>query len=155
MTDNTEENVGPAKGDDVTTPAVTELGVEEARRTQFPSLHGQEGVEVAERSADETADEATKFRKDFVLIKADYDGGDKKSIHAANKDAVRQFLINQGLRPTGDVSVSTKAHPDGVSIILTYKVAATPAIIVENPDVAHARVDGEPPLDAAPEGDDK
>ena len=48
--------------------------------------------------------------------------------HEPNKAATRQYAIDAGLWPTGDVSFkSAKKHPDGVSWILTYSVDAIPA----------------------------
>lgn len=112
---------------------------------EFPSLVGEPEVEVAERSQDETADEADTFRKDFVLLKSEYDLGDKEAIHAANEDAVRQILMQNGLRPEqATITHRTKKHPDGASIIITYRAKAVPAAVTNDPEVAHARVDGEP-----------
>jgi hypothetical protein len=91
-------------------------------------------VEVAARSAD-MEEPSTEHRKVFVLgpnpaspdtnpytEAAGYD-------HEPNKAATRQYAIDSGLWPTGDVRVvgRAKKHPDGVSWVLTYAVEVIPA----------------------------
>lgn len=138
---------------ETTSTTVKELGVEEVREAQFPAHLGDPGVEIAERTTDTTASSVEKYRKDFVLLKRDYVGGDKKGIHAANRDAVRQFLIGLGLRayPDEKIGVTTKDHRDGASIVLTYTVAVTPASVADEPNLEHTRVDGEDPFEAVDE----
>lgn len=112
---------------------------------EFPALDGAPGVEVAERSADVTKADTLTHRKDFVLLKADYEGNDKAELHRANVEAARQYLISQGMRPTGDGKfTSSTDHPDGVSITLHYDVPVVPAVTAtvadEGVDVVHAHV---------------
>lgn len=134
---------------DTTNTTVKELGVEEVKASQFPSRHDAEGVEIAERTTDTDASSVEKYKKDFVLLKRDYVGGDKSAIHAANRNAVRQFLIGLGLRayPDAEIKVSTKSHRDGASIILSYSVDVTPAAVADEPRLEHTRVDGEDPFE--------
>lgn len=87
---------------------------------------------VARRSADITAGSSDDHVKVFIL------GPGAKPIesngynHEANKAATRQYMIDNGLRPTGDVAVkSIKKHTDGVSWAIAYTVAATPADVFE------------------------
>jgi hypothetical protein len=91
-------------------------------------------AEVALRSADQSDKPTSEHRKIFVL------GPDPSSPtanpyteakgydHEPNKAATRQYAIDQGLWPTGDVRfVSGKRHADGVSWELTYAVPVEPA----------------------------
>lgn len=129
---------------DIDKSAGDELTDEEKVEEQFPSLIGEPELEVGKRSNDaENDDERDTFKKVFVLPKADYEGGDKSAIHRANEDAVRQFLINQGLRPLGPITHSAKAHPDKFSVNITYLAKAVPAAVTTDFAVAHARVDGQ------------
>lgn len=139
-----------------TNPAVRELGVEEVRQAQFPSTLDENEVEIAERTTDTTASSVSKYKKDFVLLKADYVGGDKAGIHANNRAAVRQFLINLGLRayPDAEIAVSTKNHRDGKSITLSYTVEVTPAAVAEEARLVHTRTDGGDPFEGEPEAEE-
>jgi hypothetical protein len=106
---------------------------------QHPALAGAPEVEVADRSADQDDTPTLRHHKDFVIPARDYfpDGLD----HTANIDATRQFLINEGLRPTGDVTFDgAEKHPDGYSMILHYSGPVIPAVIAGQFDVAHAPV---------------
>jgi hypothetical protein len=124
---------------------------------EFPSIAGEgtgdddlsnkPEVEVAERSQDEDSATATVHRKDFVVLKAAWSEDDapvdvdKK--HVDNIEATRQYLMHQGLRPTGDGKFTgSEDHPDGVSLILHYEVPVTPAIIAgqKGDKVNHAHV---------------
>jgi hypothetical protein len=90
-------------------------------------------VEIGARSADmETP--STEHRKVFVLGPNPYQTGTNPYTessgydHEPNKAATRQYAIDGGMWPTGDVRhVSTKRHPDGESWILTYAVDVIPA----------------------------
>jgi hypothetical protein len=124
-------------------PTAAEQKAHEQALPQHPALDGHEGIEVAERSQDETRLSTTTHRKDFVLLASAYGSNDKDEIHRANIEATRQAMIGQGLRPTGDGKfVSSEKHPDGKSITLTYEVPAKPSVVVtvEEPDVLHAHV---------------
>jgi hypothetical protein len=119
---------------------------------QWPSLGDEANgldekpeVEVAERSQDVEAPTAKVHRKDFVVLKSAWEGDlaavDVEQKHRDNVEATRQYLIHQGLRPTGDGKFAGKEdHPDGVSLILHYDVPVTPAVIAEGDAVVHAHV---------------
>lgn len=52
--------------------------------------------------------------------------------HEANKAAVVQYMLSQGMRPTGDVRVaSIELHSNGQSWNITYAVPARPASELE------------------------
>lgn len=84
---------------------------------------------IAERSADIDAETATEHRKVFVLPPGPKPTEANGFDHRANYAATRQYAIQQGLRPTGDVRlVSTKPFgPGDASWALTYAVPAVPA----------------------------
>lgn len=90
-------------------------------------------VEIAARSAD-MDEPSTTHEKVFVLgpgignpSKNPYTEANGYD-HQPNKDATRQYAIDQGMWPTSDVSFkSAKRHPDGASWILTYTVDVIPA----------------------------
>lgn len=150
-------------------PTAAEERAAEQAIPQHPALDGNVGVEVAERSQDETRLSTDVHRKDFVLLASAYGSNDKDEIHRANIEATRQAMIGQGLRPTGDGKFAgSEKHPDGKSITLTYEVPAKPTVVVtaEEPDVLHAHVTLDDqheaeknghtdPSDPAPEGDEK
>lgn len=97
-------------------------------------------TEVAGRSADVDEVKTETHRKEFVHGPGKYTVANGFS-HEANIAAVRQYLINTGLRPVGDVEhVSTRTHEDGVSKVLAYEVEAVPAHLAEAYEVAHAHV---------------
>lgn len=109
-------------------------------------------VEVAARSAD-MDEPGTEHEKVFVLGPAPR-GHDSSNPyteargydHEPNKAATRQYAIDSGLWPTGDVEVkSAKRHPDGESWILTYAVPVIPAN--DAPDGSQS------PAVVAPDGD--
>lgn len=82
-------------------------------------------AEVEQRSADQDKASLT-HTKQFVL--GPTSGYAKGYDHEPNKAATRQYAIDQGLWPTGDVKfVGAKTHADGVSLVLTYKVPVIPA----------------------------
>lgn len=97
--------------------------------------------EVAARSAD-TVKPSDHFTKVFVLGPGTYTAAVGFD-HDPNKAATRQYAIDAGLWPTADVEhVSTKTHDDGVSKVLTYRVAVAPAHLV-GPESPHPEVVGE------------
>lgn len=115
-------------------------------------------VEIAARSADMDTPSNT-HEKQFVLGPNPYAAGKNPYTEAAgydhepNKAATRQYMIDSGLWPTGDVAhKSTKKHPDGVSWILTYTVDAIPA--ADAPDGSQTpRVVGSDGADVAKDAD--
>jgi len=114
------------------------------RETQFPALAGEPDVEVAERTIDYGSptfggDPAgtTRHVKDFVTPKGAYED-EADAVNVRNINAVRQAMVNQGLRPDGDVDFEGATdHPDGVSVILRYGVKAVPAVIASTYDTQH------------------
>lgn len=132
----TEENTTPEAGDspDLTTPeehAEASEGVEPDEHVSDPGV--PDDVEVAARSAD-MSEPSTTHEKVFVVGPNPYQTGRNPYTeasgfdHEPNKAATRQYAIDAGLWPTGDVSFkSAKKHPDGVSWILTYSVDVIPA----------------------------
>lgn len=128
------------------TPTATEQKVYDEAVVQHPALDGGttgEKIEIAERSQDESRPTAAAHRKVFVVLKSAWETTDREVAHLHNIEATRQYMIGQGLRPTGDGKhLSSEDHPDGKSLILTYEVPATPAIVVgaETPLVTHASV---------------
>jgi hypothetical protein len=128
--------------DTLTTPP--EQPNEEAA-LQHPAFAGEPGVEVAERSADVTKPDTTTHRKDFVLQREAFEGNDQTEIHTANIAATRQYLISQGMRPTGDGKFAGSDNlPDGLNVVLHYDVPVTPAVTATVDDegvaVVHAHV---------------
>ncbi len=94
---------------------------------------------IARRSADIEAKEADEYRKVFVLPPGPKPTPANGYAHDANEAATRQYALQAGLYPTGDVRhVSTKQHDNGVSWVLTYavKVVPTERVLVSEPDVA-------------------
>lgn len=82
--------------------------------------------EVALRSPDQLKP-SLEHVKVFVLGPGEYTEAAGYD-HEANKIATRQYAIDAGLWPTGDVRhVSTKKHADGKSKVLTYTVPVIPA----------------------------
>lgn len=140
-----EPEAAPAETPELTPPQEEKLTPNEARQTQHPSLHGQKNVEVAERTPDAELTKAglrktsATHTKVFVAPPGfdltEYD-------HTANIFAVRQYMLNLGLRPVGDVTFDGESvNVDGVSVDLTYSVEAIPSVIATDPDVVHTTVD--------------
>lgn len=160
MTDKPKTETAPDAGlDDDTTSAKTEQVQAEAAdtksddETKAPATahvsDAEADTEVAARSADVDEVKTEVHRKEFVHGPGKYTVASGFS-HEANIAAVRQYLINSGLRPVGEVEhVSTKTHEDGISKVLAYEVEAVPAHLAEAYEVAHAKVvqsdDGEAP----------
>lgn len=116
----------------------TEKDTHRASLRQQPSLFGRPEVEVAERTADTDEAEATEFVKDFVVPKAQFEREDPDAVHARNATAVRQYMVNQGLRPDADVRfVGSDDWWDGVSVVLHYSVGAVPAAVATAFNLAH------------------
>lgn len=135
----TEEQSTSAGADELTTP--------EEHAESFESIDPgvdvsdesvPDDVEIAARSAD-MSEPSNTHEKQFVLGPG---VGKPKSNpyteangydHEPNKAATRQYAIDSGLWPTGDVRFkSGKKHPDGESWILTYVVDVIPAHTAED-----------------------
>lgn len=134
-----ERNPNPGADDELVTPAEhaeafesIEPGVDVADESV------PDDVEIAARSAD-MSEPSTTHEKVFVLGPG---VGNPKSNpyteangfdHDPNKAATRQYAIDSGMWPTGDVAFkSGKRHPDGSSWILTYRVPVIPAHVAED-----------------------
>lgn len=124
-----------AKADKATgTPAI------DPTATQAHVSDATASAEVAARSTDVDEVKTEIHRKEFVHGPGVYTEAGGFS-HEANIAATRQYLINTGLRPVGDVKhVSTRKHEDGVSKVLAYEVEAVPAHLAEAYEVAHPHV---------------
>lgn len=131
----TDQTTPPAGDDeDLVTPeehAEATEGVEPGTDVADPEVPND--VEVAARSADMEEPSLT-HEKTFVLGPNPYQKGRNPYTealgydHEPNKAATRQYAIDSGMWPTGDVEhKSTKKHPDGESWILTYSVPVIPA----------------------------
>lgn len=99
---------------------------------QFPSLSGEPEVEIAERSADVERPASAEHVKVYV-VQRNVDGADfDEAMHQRNIDAMRQSLILQGMRPTGDGQfVGQEDGTDAESVRLTYSIPVVPAAIDE------------------------
>jgi hypothetical protein len=112
----------------------------ESQQMQFPSLAGQSGVEVAERSDDVGAKVSKKHRKVFRVETFGREIGDDFD-HAPNKTATRQFMVDHGLRPVGDVTFAGADPYDDRNTDLAYEVEAVPAAVAkDDPALAHVVV---------------
>lgn len=123
-----------AGADELTTPeehAEAYDDVEPGQDVSDPEV--PDDVEVTSRSAD-MDEPSTTHKKQFVLgpgvgkpTKNPYTEANGYD-HEPNKAATRQYAIDHGLWPTGEVRFkSGKRHPDGESWILTYSVDVIPA----------------------------
>lgn len=108
---------------------------EEAGQMQFPSLAGQPNVEVAERSADVSRGSSKVHRKVFRVFTAGLEFDAASFDHQPNFTATRQYMIDHGLRPLGDVSFVGAEAYDGKNTDLTYQVEAVPAAIDDTADI--------------------
>lgn len=137
--DMTEENTQPtgqdgAGVDELVTPeehAETVESIDPGQHVSEPDVPND--VEIAARSAD-MDEPSTTHEKVFVLGPSPLGGKSNPYTeangydHEPNKAATRQYAIDHGLWPTGDVRFkSGKRHPDGESWILTYVVDVIPA----------------------------
>lgn len=108
----------------------------EARATEREAVDAvSDGALVEARTADTHATEKAERVADDKHIKVFVIPGDSEKPTASNYDhepniaATRQYMMSQGLRPTGDVEFkgSEKFGPGGKSWALTYAVTAVPA----------------------------
>lgn len=120
-----------------------EAEVEEAtevdpQELQFPSDVGADEVEVAKRSSDLDNDDETTIHKKVFVIAPGAELSDED--HLDNIGAMRNQLINQGLRPVEDGEfVGVETNKDGVSQDFTYQVKVVPAHVA-NP-LTYVRVE--------------
>jgi hypothetical protein len=122
---------------DATEPEVVDE-VEEKRPAQTP------GQIIAAKSADVHKASSNEHVKVFVLPPGPKPTPENGYSHEANKAATIQYMLSQGMRPTGDVRhVSTKQHDNGVSWVLTYAVPAVPTGDVEGPSEPDVVTGGE------------
>lgn len=99
-----------------------------ARHEQHPALDGHPDAEVEARSPDGA--DGNRYVKRYV-IPADAYGDGEHYDHGPNAANVVAEARNQGVRPVGDEVTfdAVNDHPDGTSLILTYSMAAIPAVI--------------------------
>lgn len=136
-----QANIADAPTGTVDTPTTLEkLGRADAAQTQFPSLHGQVGVEVAERSADVTTSRTRKHRKVFRVFTAGLDFIVDEFDHRPNFMGTRQYMTSHGLRPVGDVTFVGAEKYDDKNVDLTYEVEALPAAVATEPATANTVV---------------
>jgi hypothetical protein len=108
---------------------------------QFPSVAGQVGVEVAERSADVTTGRTRKHRKVFRVFFGPGDAYDSAAFdHGPNRIATRQYMTSHGLRPIGEVALVSAEPYDDNNVDLVYEVEAIPAAIATDPAQANVVV---------------
>jgi hypothetical protein len=127
---------------------------------QFPSVSdGDSGVEIAERSQDVVSPTATEHVKVYVVQRDPAKAGnveDDEDMHARNIDAMRQALINQGMRPTGDGRfVSAEDGTDAGSVRLTYAIPVVPAAVADPAATFYVVQDDQHAADAATETGDR
>lgn len=141
--DEAQGNIEEASpGDDEDrTKLLPKASREDAPQLQFPSIAGNPGVEVAERSADVSAGRTRKHRKVFrVFVGSDLSFSDMDFDHGPNRVATRQYMVSHGLRPLGDVAFVGAEPYDERNVDLTYEVEAVPAAIATQFDEAHVVV---------------
>lgn len=127
----------------------TETGKRASRYRQHPALVGEPGVEVAERSQDVDAQSTSTHRKVFVTLKRDYTSTDTDQVHLRNQTAVRQYMVNQGIRPDASVRFAgERDHEDGVSLYLDYEVSAVPAVTADDIETRHTVIPTDGPTAA-------
>lgn len=115
---------------------------DDAPLLQFPSVAGQPGVEVAERSADVTTTGRTRtHRKVFRVFFGPGDAYDSETFdHGPNRIATRQYMTSHGLRPLGEVELVSAEPYDERNVDLVYQVEAIPAAVATDPATAHVVV---------------
>lgn len=114
-----------------------------------------DGEVIARKSADVHKSSSDEHVKVFVIPPGPKPTEANGFSHEANKAAVIQYMLNQGMRPTGEVRlVSTKKHDNGVSWVLTYAVPAKPTAEVEGPSEPDVVLgpDGEAPANTTGAG---
>ena len=102
-----------------------------ARTRQHPAKAGEPETEVDERSAD--GSDGMRFVKQFVVLAARWNDEDYQ--HEANRAGTVNEAIQRGLHPRGKVKFDgAEAHPDGLSLTLTYSVDTVPASVDHHPE---------------------
>ena len=128
----------------------------EVEETDEPTPRAQTpGEVVAAKSADVHKKSSNEHVKVFVLPPGPKPTEANGYSHEANKATTIQYMLSQGMRPTGDVRlVSIKQHANGVSWELTYAVPAVPTTEVagpSEPDIVLGE-DGEAPVNTSGKG---
>lgn len=134
MTSTTEE----------TPPDEVDETVDETAPAAYVGSGLTDGQIIAQRTTDTDADSAEVYTKVFVMAgvkPTEANGVD----HSANRAATREFAIQNGLRPTGDVTLkSVKHNIDGLAWDVTYTV---PVVLTE-------RAEGASEADIVTQGED-
>lgn len=122
-----------------------------ARERQHPSLtraDNGEAIEIAERTIDHDTVPTTQHVKDFVTTRREYDSEDHDAIHERNMRAVRQYMVNQGMRPDAKVvflgeseGPEIRFRPDRRSVTLRYGVEAVPSVVAVGMEQVHTVID--------------
>lgn len=124
----------------VPAPATESMTRREAAQMQFPSLGDHPEVEVAQRSADVTSKATNTHTKVFRVDHGTYPFDENAIDHEANIGATRQYMIDHGLRPVGDVKYTGSTKYDERTQDLKYEVEALPAAIAVSPETANVTV---------------
>lgn len=130
--------------------------VRPVRERQFPSLYNEsaQAIEIGERTIDNgdelgVAEPTMIHVKDFVTLARDLETEGEDAVHARNINAVRQYMVNQGIRPDAKVSFMGKTDlggpPGRKSVALRYGVHAIPAVVATDFDVRHVTIPQEGP----------
>jgi hypothetical protein len=90
-------------------------------------------VEVAERSADVVKASTRRHRKVFRVFHGGLTFIEDAFDHGPNKIATRQYMVDHGLRPVGDVTLVDSKPFDENNVDLTYEVEAIPAQVATDP----------------------
>lgn len=118
------------------------------RLRQHPALYGDPAVEVAERTIDHDEEPTSVHVKDFTVQASGWEIADKDAVHERNKTAVRQYMVNQGIRPDNAkvefVGEKTYDELPG-SVVLRYSIAAVPAATAREFDIAHVVIPDDGP----------
>lgn len=117
---------------------------------QFPSETGDDNLEIAQRSADVHEERSSVHRKVFVVPP----GTElTDEFHERNVWAMRQYLINQGMRPEEDGHYADhETNADGESIDVAYEISVQPAHVATETEVKNATVPTEGKTSTEDEG---
>jgi hypothetical protein len=141
-TEDTGETVGD--GGQTGTGIDSETGpraADDVENEQFPAQRGNPDAEIAKRSPDRERPCDDRFRKQYVVLPAKGVPGAgldsltaDAGLHERNQLDVLQCAIQMGVHPDGEATFDgAEPHPDGVSVILRYSCAVTPASVDTTP----------------------
>lgn len=117
------EQTTDTPAEDVSGPAASPNPDEATIAGDPPAGTETDAEDIAARTTDTLAAEASEYVKDFVVRPDQVDLTERSEFDEANKGFVRQELVGKGLRATGPVRrKNTRDYGDGVSKIVTYTV---------------------------------